>query len=204
MAYLDRISTVPFHTIANVTLSAGAFTLDLNPTVLSSRLGAIADAYNNYRCTKLEFRLHPPAFSATNRVLTCGYVAGGSTAAPAALGSIEYQYMTLIRAAQTVPTNWVEIGREALRGPLPWYRAIPQASVDTTEESFGSLYFWSDDTTPVVIVELRGVFEFKDALDPALTLERRDARARRMQELEQLLSSLRVGPKGGLRLPTSK
>ncbi len=197
MSYQDRVTKVPFHTIANITLNTNVFTLDLNPTILSSRLSAIADAYNNYRCTKLEYRVHPPSFTTTKRILTAGYVAGGSTTAPAAIGSIEYAYMAIIKDAQTVPTNWVEVGREALKGPLPWYRAVPQASVDTTEESFASIYFWSDDALANCVVEIRGVFEFKDPLDPALTLERRKVREQKMARLEQLLSAIRIGPASG-------
>jgi len=172
--------------------------LDLNPTILSSRLGSIADAYNNYRISKFEFRLHPPTVTGSSKLVTCGYVSGGASASPAALGSIEYQYMTLIKSTQTVPTNWVEIGREALKGPLPWYRAVPNASVDTTEESVGSLYFWSDDATATVLCEIRGVYEYKDPLDPVLTLERRRRREENQAKLDALMGSIRIGPTGGV------
>ncbi len=189
-ASLNRNTVVPFANFITVTSTATGTQTILSPSTLTSRLGVISDGFNNFRLLELKFRicLQTDGVAPGGFYVVAGYVGGADTTVPASIAACEYQHMVSWWDRYTVPSNWVEVPRAALAGPLPWYRSVPTAGVDTNEEYPGSIFYWSSFTKPI-LVEIRGVMEFKDPIDPLLSLSEKKELYRAKQR-DRLLSLL--------------
>ena len=97
-----------------------------------------------------------------------GVVGGVQDTPPATVGAVmELIPSAFMQALTTVPTEWVNVGKDDLAGPLPWYKSIP-GTADATEEAPG-LLVGAGTGSQFLTGELRGVFEFKTSTAPANT-----------------------------------
>lgn len=162
--------TVELHWTIVSTFTAGAFTVALNPTALagvSTRVLSEADAWAHFRVLGFRFRLHPPTGTITADQ-AIGFVGGVQDTPPATVATVmELIPSAFISEAATVPTEWVNVAKSELAGPLPWYKAV-QGAADATEESPGS-FMIVGSTTDAFKAEFRAVFQFKTAVAPANT-----------------------------------
>ncbi len=173
---------IPFSVIVVTALTAGRLTQSLRPTSsVSDRIGAMADLYALYRLNKLRFRLHPAATS-----VCMAYLPNTVDTAPNGLSQIsETMDRAFISSAQTVPTKWVDVPPQVLRGALPWYKTV-SGTPDDWDEVVGSLFATNvvgTTGTEGITYEVLGEYEFKSALDPSNTPKIIEARSQRQREI---------------------
>lgn len=158
---------LPFHYVQYVALVAGVQSFNGNPAGLSPRALVEADSWAHFRLRSLRFRLHP-ASSAPTDFQVAVWVPGVQDTPPATQGNAaEILNCAVLGSRTTVPTSWVNVMKEDLAGPLPWYKSIT-GTADATEEAPGAVYALGSTTNPVCI-EFAGVFEFKGAVASANT-----------------------------------
>ncbi len=197
---------LPVHGVVSVTLAAGTTLTQLSPQGLGSlltRLASEADNWAHFRWNSFKFRVHHGALTGDVAVGFCG---GMQDTAPSTKNQVaELLPSTYYGSTYTKPSEWVNISTADLRGPFPWYKAL-NGTADTTEEAPGNLHF-AGTGTDVVVIEVRGVIEFKTSVAPANTpmaaqlrvqarlerLEKEREQARR--DLLRLLGSTTTGPK---------
>jgi len=68
---------------------------------------------------------------------------------------------------QTTPSDWAAPTASELAGPLPWYKTVV-GGADSTEEAPGALCV-AGTGTDTVIIEQRGVFQFKTSASTSNT-----------------------------------
>jgi hypothetical protein len=166
---LKDTEILPFHTIVAGSLTSGTVAIQAAPQGLSGRAATVADAWAHFRLKKLKFRLHPTASHTAG--LAAGYVGGVQDTLPSTVATIGDLLPSCVRgngSLTMVPTEWVNVPRSDLAGPLPWYKSLAGAA-DPTEEQPGYLVLGSAGTTDPYILEIRGVFEFKTAVAAANT-----------------------------------
>jgi hypothetical protein len=157
----------PFHFIINNALVAGTAAILANPNGLSPRGLVEADTWTHYRIRSLKFRLHPVSNTST-AYSACGWVPGVQDTTPSTRAQVaELMYCAVIGGIATVPTNWVNVSKSDLAGPLPWYKTI-QGTADATEEAPGFLVVVGT-AVETYVVEYFGVFEFKGSVATANT-----------------------------------
>lgn len=177
--------SLPVHGMVFPALTAGALALQLSPSSIgSTRAAAVADNWAHFRVRKFKFRLHPSPLAASGQAL--GYVGGQQDTPPATTPQImelipSVFISTAAPAANapnrtTQPTEWVNIPRSDLAGPFPWYKSLP-GGADVTEEAPGILV-GAGTATEAMVIEYRGLFEFKTSVAPANTPAAVDMRAR--------------------------
>lgn len=191
---------LPFHVVSAFPLVAGVQNIATIPGGLSARAGAVADTWAHYRIKKLKFRLHPT--EAAGLAQAAGFCGGVQDTQPATILQIgELIPSTVLAGDTTHPTEWVNVPRQDLAGPLPWYKTVAGAA-DPTEEQPGIICI-AGTGTDAVLFEARGVYEFKTSVNTAntpaemaLRAELRAARLARMREVERakLLTVLSPGP----------
>jgi len=158
-------ATIPFHYCLANSFVAGVFGFNLQPTNIP-RLLLEADVWCHFRIRKFSFRLLPT--SPVTVAQGAGYVGGVEDTPPATYIQIAELIPSCLKGVgQTVPTNWVHVPRSDLAGPFPWYKAIP-GSADATEESPGVVVVVGTGTETFNL-EMKGVFEFKTAVNAANT-----------------------------------
>lgn len=153
--------TLPFHFFLASNFTSGSYTVLLRPGGdLAGRLSSEADAWQHFKVNKLSLRLHPAtAITATQ---ACGYIGGVPDTLPSTVSQVgELLPSALLGLRSTVPTEWVNVQRTDLAGPLPWYKTVP-GTADPTEESPGVIAVVGTGSE-TFILEIRGVFEFKTA-----------------------------------------
>ncbi len=187
---------LPFHVVAQVALTAGAFSTPLSPTTISStRAASVADNWAHFRVRKFKFRVHVTPSSLAQQAV--GYVGGVQDTLPSTFATIcELIPACIMPTDQTVPSDWQTVPRCDLAGPLPWYKSIP-GTADPTEEAPGYLVA-NGATTETVTIEMRGVFEFKTSVAPANTPAELALRAR--LRAERIASSKEAAQKRVLAL----
>jgi hypothetical protein len=171
-------AVVPFHSLIVSALTTGflAITASPNSSLSQTRLVAAADEWAHFRIRRLRFRLHP-ALQSTGVVLAAGYVGGNQDTPPGTVAQVMELLPSCARQQQsTVPTEWVEVPKKDLAGPLPWYKSVA-GGADATEESPGIMVF-AGTGTDTVVVEFRGVLEFKTAVATGNTPLALELRAR--------------------------
>lgn len=161
------------------------------------RVSAIGETYQLYRVSKLKYRLHPTTNGAVQDPVYAAFVPAGVAVDPTGVNDI-VELPGSVRMAgnntsgvcvQTIPSNWYEVPAVDLRGPLPWYKTVGSASVDSWEENQGLVYVRSSTAGGVqACLEVQGEVQFMGAVDPALSAKA--AEVARAKERERLLSLL--------------
>jgi hypothetical protein len=172
----------PFHTTVNASMSSGLASFLLSPNSTVSPRGLIeADTWAYFRVKSFEFRLHP-----TSDVLqACGFIGVVADTLPSSISQISELLASVMKGSNsTVPTEWCRVRNSELSGAFPWYKTIP-GTADPTEEAPGYMVL-AGGTTGIYTLEMRGVFEFKDAVASGNTPAAVAMRQRIHQERVQL------------------
>jgi hypothetical protein len=190
----DTVS-IPFHFHALGAAAAVAVSVSPN-AAFSPRLAAIGDDFDEYRVTKLQFRILPGGAASAATSAAC-YQPGIVDTPPAtALTISESINTTLLGGGQTVPTKWSSVPAGVLAGMHPWYKTVP-GTPEASEELQGGIYAFLAVTGGVL--EWQGVCEFRAAIAAGNTpLER--ALAARRREKKRITSLLAFDDS----LPTSR
>lgn len=169
-----------------VTLSVAAFSV--SPSGLSSfqtRLSAEADAWTKFRFRSLKFRIFP-----TGNGYTAAFVPGiqdTNTFASQAAAS-EVVPAANLTTSTSVPSEWIKVPDQDLRGVFPWYKSLA-GGADSTEEAPGQFSIYSSAANGAYSIEIRGVIEFAGSVPPANTPEEvallKALRARREREARE-------------------
>jgi len=204
----------PFHNTVSANAASGLISFILSPNATVSPRSLIeADTWAHFRVRNFMFRLHPASTQASNNSQAAGYIGGVQDGTPNSFAQVaELLPSTILGADSTCPTEWVRVGRSDLADPLPWYKTIP-GTADATEESPGALVVaTSNSSSDLVVLEMRGVFEFKTAVNAANTPQAmaaygklREERLRTVVEAQRelLLRILAVPASGGKPLALS-
>lgn len=164
-------TVVDFHTVFSGVFAASVFPIVANPAGLSrsGRLLTEADSFAHFRIDALKFRLHPGPTSNTG-VQAAGFVGGVQDVLPATVATVGELIPSVCHSLNNfTPTEWVNVPKKDLAGPLPWYKSIA-GGVDATEESPGFLCIVTDGgATDPFLIEIRGRVTFKTAVAAANT-----------------------------------
>lgn len=181
----DTVS-VPFHYASAVGLVSGKSTISVSPnSLLSPRLTSIADDFDEYRFTRLRFRLHPLLSQAGPQALC--YMPGIVDTPPSLAQSSEALSCVIFGQAATTPSAWVTVPAGVLAGMHPWYKTIP-GTPEASEELQGNL-FLAGTATDALFFEVEGVCQFRAAIATGNTpLDR--ALASRRREKQRIMSLL--------------
>jgi len=149
---------------------------------------AIADAYVYFRYKKFMFRSHP----ANNTAMAMGFVpvVDGN---PASVGQVmELLSSTFAEPSVTKPGEWVNVRKEELAGPFPWYKTV-DGTPDVTEEYPGSVILRGTGADPFTI-EFRCVVELKEGVATANTPQELElVRRRREMRVAAVVNTQRKG-----------
>lgn len=190
----DKSIAVAFsNTVAG---TAAALTFGCNPAGLGNRILSMADGYEFYRLTKLEFRLLPSTTSAAaSRAssMTACYLGGVTDTAPSntQLAS-ECVHHVYLGNSSTVPTEWCHVNRKELAGYNPWYKTVV-GSPDPSTEVQGNIFVISPSGTDTYVMQLRGIVQFKGSVPTGSTPMVRQLNEMR-REKERLLKILSATP----------
>jgi len=161
-------------------------TLSVSP-LLTPRLTSLADDFDEYRFTKLAFRLR--ASGGNSGDAAAAFAPGVTDTAPTTTVQLtEYLSSVFLGDEETVPSNWVNVDRGALAGMHPWYKTVA-GTPEVSEEVVGVIYVRCGGATATPGLEMRGTVEFRAASSTATTpLER--ALAQRRREKARMMNLL--------------
>jgi len=174
-------SSLAFRVITTGAMTGGGFAINLLPASMSARLGSEADGFSFYRVKALKFRLHR---SASTNPGGAAYIAGNPNTPPASILQGSEALTGVYLAAQyTVPSNWATCRRQELAGPLPWYKTV--SGTDAVDFEYPGIIAVNGTSTDAFVIEIEGVYEFKDPIATANTPEEvalvRQLRAKRQE-----------------------
>jgi len=158
---------VAFHGVLSASLSAGgAAQYQGSPTGFAGRMLAEADAWAHFRLLSLSFRLQNADNTAT--LMSAGWCGGAQDTLPnTAVAVMELLPSVYYSGLYTRPSDWVQVRKEDLAGPLPWYKTI-NGTADVTEETPGFLVLFGT-VSKVYALEYRALVEFKTAVSTGNT-----------------------------------
>jgi hypothetical protein len=135
------------------------------------------DLYRYFRITNLRAYVHTGQTTTVVNILA--YHPGVVATDPVNIQDFEFDNMVSWTGSGTARTAFrppvLQVGRGDLSGLLPWYYTEGQG--DPEADTVGTLFFWGDDLgTSSVYFAIDMDVEFKDAVDPDVTLQRRAKR----------------------------
>lgn len=171
------ISPVAFHRLTSVALSGvtgtSSFNLSPNGSVLSG-LAEVADQFDLFRVSDLDYRIHPMSPSNTaNQVLM--YVPDVDIQTQTTSQASESPISAVQGIFSGVPSSWIRVPRSQLKGMLDWYKCTADAGAAEFEsqgilQAVGGL-------SETMLFEVRGVVLFKNPVSTALQFARAIDRA---------------------------
>lgn len=179
---------MPLHFVVSNALSSGTFAFALSPSGIgnsSTRLQTEADCWAHFKWLKFKFRLR--SVNSVTANTAAGFVGGLQDTPPTTVLQVaELLPSCVIGGDETVPTEWIEVRKEDLAGPFPWYKSLNGAA-DPTEEAPGQICV-GGNATDNFLLECRGIVEFKTAVAPANTPAAIKLREQvRKERIEQVL-----------------
>jgi len=160
---------IPFHFLLAKQMASNVGAIQVSPSGLGLRAATEADGWASFRVRSMRFRIHPGV--AGDGPFSVGYLGSIADTAPSTIaGLMELQPSIYQANLTTTPSGWMNVGKEDLAGPFPWYKSINGAA-DTTEEAPGSLYFVTGAATTNAIVNLEVyiTLEFKTSVTTGST-----------------------------------
>lgn len=157
---------IPFHSFEDAAaLVAGASTITVFPGSFT-RVNAVADTYALYRVVDLRYRLIPN--STITSAQTASFLPGITDTVPTSkVNNMEALNACVLAVRQTCPTEWVVLNKKDLQGYQPWYKTVV-GTPDTAVEIVGNIYVIGTGTE-TYSMEIRGIFEFKNPVNPSST-----------------------------------
>lgn len=182
---VPQISAVRFHALLTATLSGvtGNFTSILAPRNTNFGVDEICDQFDLYRLSRLRYRVFP--MDPTNTV----------NQAAAWVPDIDVQTVTAAQnamnpfaAVQTpfcgVPSRWIKIPPASLKGMLDWYKCTADSGATEFEDQ--GLIIFAGGLSDTMVVEVDGVFDFKNPVNAAVMLERNIERMVRLGKVVRI------------------
>jgi hypothetical protein len=171
-----NIVSVPFRNADVVVVDAsGLATLQVSPnSTMSPTLTAIAQVYDEYRFTKLRYRLHPNGPFATNPTFKTLAFYPGIVDVPPSSPSLNAESTLCVvhSGGQTTPSKWMNVPRKILAGMHSWYKSVP-GTPDIAEEVQGYMFFAGLVASASWIWEVEGVCDFCSPINASSTPEAR-------------------------------
>ncbi len=164
----ERIEVVEGQQLFISTTNGTVNTIPVAPSSFT-RVAAIADNFQFYRCTKLRVKVFPTiensaSGSSNNGSLAVGYLPGAAPDTPPANepSVLALPFTTFMSNGQTVP-SWMSVPRRELvaNGVLKWYKTIAGTPAEQFETQ-GNIYsfgVWS--TTPTIGINFMIYFRFE-------------------------------------------
>jgi hypothetical protein len=129
--------------MAQPALAAGIYSWAVSPTGFTSGVTNLmtrplqeADGWGYFKVDSLKFRLKPT--TATGGAVVACFVPVQDTFPTTSTTAGELLNSCTITPQMTIPTEWVDVRKNDLRGLLPWYKAVA-GTFDQTEEAPGFL-----------------------------------------------------------------
>jgi predicted secreted protein len=161
----DRIEKVVFHDAIATSLTSGAGSVTINPTQFNT-LNSVCESFALYKFSRIEFRLHPTG--TRTHAQAAGYYPGTVDTAPTSDVAIMRNLSSVaLGTSTTVPTEWVRLNSEDLKGYIPWYKTKVGTPANEFETQ-GNIYLYGI-ASELYYLEIRGVCEFKNQVDIAQT-----------------------------------
>ncbi len=187
----DTIVAAFHNVLTGTNMISTATKYDVSPnSSFSARMLALADDFEEYKVTKLRYRLLP-IYSINAAIQVASYFPGITDATPTFAGISENMNtaVAVVGAAfgTTQPTTWQSVPAATLAGMHSWYKTIP-GSPSPAEEIQGSIYLSSNDTSAFVL-EVEGEVVFRAPAAASSTPAARAEHAR-LRERERLLALL--------------
>lgn len=154
----SQITKVPFHKLITNTMTGGTYSFLLNPATLGSRLGVVADGFEEYRIIKLRFRLVRGG-STTSSQVAAFFPGLIDTSAGQLTDLSEVVQSTVLPIGASIPSSWVSVPKSVLSGPFSWYKSLA-STLDSSEENQGTMAV-AGTGTEAIQVELFGMMEFR-------------------------------------------
>jgi len=177
---------IPFHAFMATTFTTSAVVF-LSP-LITPRLTAIADSYDEYRFESFKFRIRDG--QASNQA-AC-FIPGIVDTPPATLSAVgEVLNSVMIGVGETIPSNWSNISKGVLSGMHPWYKTVA-GTPESSEEIQGNVCIFEGSGAGVsVVLEISGVCAMRAGVNAGNTpLDRQLAlRRREKQRIVSLLAS---------------
>jgi len=174
---MDQIVTVHGKTFLFITATSGVAQFLLNPTTtgtgissLGGRLAALGSCFEEFRFTKLVFKLSPTAASSAIGY-TIGYCkAIPNTAPTTAEGIYQADSSRYISSGTTVPQMLVIPSRVLQGGLRTWYKLQYNGTEDDLEDCNQGIFYSSNaGTTGGFTIECGYTIQFRGNDDPTST-----------------------------------
>jgi len=178
------VVTIPFHRVANVTLTSGKAQLAVAPvaSTVFDWLANTAENFELYRFIDLEYRIRY-ATDITGTQSIAFYPDATGTTVATGENSENLDCVFLGEFENGHVQSFHRVPRSRLRGQIAWYKTIPDAAASEFE-SQGRLNC-TGNAAETLVLEVRGVVQFRNNIDPTAALasvkarqEMRDAHIR--------------------------
>jgi hypothetical protein len=153
------------------TMSSGIDTIPFRSSATqSTRFATMQDLYRYYRITHIRATI-VPTIATVNESFCVMWVPGATHTAPVNQTDCESEHMVLLGGLQTVPEVLI-VPRNSLVNLLPWY--LTDDDGDDSLNVIGNIFVVSSNTSATHIISMKIDIdvEFKDQLDPDVTLAR--------------------------------
>jgi len=182
----NRTRTVkaPFHSVQSLSLGAGTGLVSISSApfgnaLSTTRIGILSDAFDEYRLTKLKYRLLGNASSVVaGGLFAMAWYPGVTTTPPSTPAQVGENPTCVVRPDNyTCFGTWLEVPPGDLAGEQPWYKVGQAVSLSDSVPGF---VYGADATgaAAVYYAEFDGEYEFRGEAAPANTPE---AKALRLQ-----------------------
>ncbi len=189
-----EVITASFRNTLGFTITAGTpGSVNVSPNAtLSARMAALADNFDEYKCSRLRYRVRPYGAAGSSTGVAMAFYPGITDNAPLYASLLENLHAAVLTTSQTTCSEWQSIPPATLQGMHPWYKTVPGAS-ESAEELQGTIYLDASANTSWV-VDVEGDFIFRAPASAAATPADR-ALAAQKRERKRLMALL-VDPSG--------
>jgi len=173
----DQIVTINGKTFLFITATSGVANLNLNPaqtgtgmSSLGGRLSALASCFEEFRFTRLVFKLSPVPTSFTSGY-TIGYTKVVPNSSPTTAEGIYQADASRYMGAATTNPQMMTVPRRVLTSGLrTWYKCIYNSGEDDAEDCFQGVFFSSNaGTSGGFTIECGYTIQFRGNDDPTST-----------------------------------
>lgn len=206
---LGGITSVAFHRLNVETLSGvtGIVQFPVNPNGnLLAGLNEVADQFDLFRVTRLSYRIHPMDPSDTVNQVAAYYP------------DIDIQTQSIAQASESpvaavqtrfcgVPSPWIHVPASQLRGMIDWYKCTADSGAAEFESQ--GMVQCLGGLSDVLVLEVRGICQFKNPVSSSLQFERtieravRDGLVKRLPRAHPPVPTPPTTPEGAIRLPSA-
>jgi len=136
----DQVTRVGGTVLYTSAASAGLITVNLHPTLISTRAADVADSFSLYRFTRYKIVAMPASSQTSVVAYTDCIEATGSGTINSAIKMSEYPNAFIQTASCTIP-HGVVIPRSFLRGKYTWYSCSTSGAAITTGGNYSEAIY---------------------------------------------------------------